>query len=144
MSHKKFSWFYQSNLVEIGRGGGRFLFPRWKKLGWYFTLRHIPFTVKEFQYTSFTFLSNQCKTSLIKKAWINFIFLGLCFKLGIYKNFWKFRWKHLWWSLFLIMLQAGRCFPVKFLKSLRMPLFPQSTSNGCFCNFQVNEIIFSF
>ena len=30
---KRFSWFYQSNLIEIGRREGGFLFQRWKKSG---------------------------------------------------------------------------------------------------------------
>ena len=41
---------------------GRFLFPRGKKLHQYFTLCHIPFAVKEFQYIFFTFPSEQCMT----------------------------------------------------------------------------------
>ena len=52
--------------AKFSRDKGRFLFPRWKKLHQYFTLCHIPFTVKEFQYTFFTFPSKQCMTSLIK------------------------------------------------------------------------------
>ena len=52
--------------AKFSRDKGRFLFPRWKELRQYFTLCHIPFTVKEFQYTFFTFPSKLCMTSLIK------------------------------------------------------------------------------
>ena len=51
----------------------------------------------------------------------------------VIKNFANFTGKHLWWSLFLINLQAWgvsfikrilqhRCFPVKFAKFLRIPI----------------------
>ena len=46
---------------------GGFLLLKWKKLGKYFKLYHIPFTVKEFQCTFFTFPSKECMISLITK-----------------------------------------------------------------------------
>ena len=52
--------------AKFSRDKERFLFPRWNKLRQYFTLYHIPFTVKKFQYTLFTFPSKQCMTSLIR------------------------------------------------------------------------------
>ena len=52
--------------AKFSRNKGRFLFPRWKKMRQYFTLYHIPFTVKKFQYTFFTFLSKHCMTSVVK------------------------------------------------------------------------------
>ena len=52
--------------AKFSRDKGRFLFPRWKKLHQYFTLCHIPFTIKEFQYTFFTFPSKERMASLIK------------------------------------------------------------------------------
>ena len=52
--------------ATFSRDKGRFLFPRWKKMHQYCTLYHIPFTVKNFQYIFFTFLSKQCLTSVVK------------------------------------------------------------------------------
>ena len=50
---------------------GASLFPRWKMLDSLFTVKfsryHIRFTIKEFQYTFFTFPSKECMVSLIKK-----------------------------------------------------------------------------
>ena len=56
----KFSLFYQPDLVGIR---GDFCFQDGKSC---ITLCHISFTVKEFQYTFFTFPSKHCITSLIK------------------------------------------------------------------------------
>ena len=53
--------------AKFSRDEGRFLFPRWKKLHQYFTLCHIPFTVKEFQYIFFTFPLKNRMTSLINR-----------------------------------------------------------------------------
>ena len=60
------------------------------------------------------------------------------FKVGVLKNFANFTGKHLCWSLFLISLQdfrpacnfikkrlLHRCFPVKFGKFLRTPIFTE-------------------
>ena len=52
---------------KFSRDMGKFLFARWKKLHQYFTLCYIPFTVKEFLYTFFTFPNTHCMTSLIKR-----------------------------------------------------------------------------
>ena len=46
------------------------------------------------------------------------------FKIGALKNFEIFTGKHFcWWSLFLIKLQAFRCFPVNIAKFLRAAFF---------------------
>ena len=42
-------------------------FPRWKKLDECFTLYHISFTIKQFQYSFFTFPSTECTNLLMKK-----------------------------------------------------------------------------
>ena len=41
------------------------------------------------------------------------------FKIGVLKNFAMFTGKRLCWSLFLIKIQAFRCFPVNIAKLLR-------------------------
>ena len=45
--------------------------------------------------------------------------LGVFCKKGVLKNFGNFTGNRLCWSLFLVKLQALRCFPVKFAKFLR-------------------------
>ena len=73
-----------------------------------------------------------------------FVYKIICwqmlFKIGVFKNFTNFRGKYLYWSLFLVKLQAWfaatllkrdsyssvlqhRCFPVKFAKFLKIPSF---------------------
>ena len=59
----KYRWFYQPNLAGIWGNTA----SKMEKLDKYFTLYHIPFIVKEFQYTFFTFPNKECMTSLIKK-----------------------------------------------------------------------------
>ena len=65
-------------------------------------------------------------------------------KTSVLKNFLNFTGKQLYWSLFLIKLQAcnfinkglqHRCFPVKFAKFLITHLFWKTFTNGCFWKF---------
>ena len=114
----KFSWLYQPNFLRIVGEG--FPFPRWKKIDWYITLYHILFTVKEFQYTFFTFPSKQHKKSMNK-----FRFQRSQLKLAVLKNFRIFRGRHLCWSFILIMLQVGRCFPLKYVKNFKKAFFTE-------------------
>ena len=52
------------------------------------------------------------------------------------KNFAIFTGKHMFWNLFLIKLEAWRCFPVNTAKFLRTP-FWRTTVNGCFWTFRL-------
>ena len=71
--------------------------------------------------------------------------LQMFFKISVLKNFANFTGKHLRWSIFLIKLQAlacnvikkrpqHRCFPVKFEKFLKTPLFTEHLHCDCFFN----------
>ena len=62
-------------------------------------------------------------------------------KIDVLKNFAIFTGKQLRWSLYLIKLQAFKCFPVNIAKSLTA-VFLQSTSGGCFCRCSVLHHIF--
>ena len=82
-----------------------------------------------------------------QKSMNKFHFLRSLLQISCFEKFPNVQRKtpvHLCWSVFSIMLEAGRYFSVKFLKFLRMPLFSQNTSDGCFCNFQINDFTFSF
>ena len=58
---------------------------------------------------SFAFIKNRCRSSRRQ----------MFFNIGVIKNFAMFTQKHLCWSLFLIKMQAFRCFPVNIAKLLR-------------------------
>ena len=58
---------------------------------------------------SLVFIKNRCRSSRSQ----------MFFKIGVLKNFAMFTGKHLCWSLFLIKMQAFRCFPVNIAKLLR-------------------------
>ena len=58
---------------------------------------------------SLVFIKNRCRSSRSQ----------MFFKIGVLKKFAMFTGKHLCWSLFLIKLQAFRCFPVNITKLLR-------------------------
>ena len=57
-------------------------------------------------------------------------------KEAVLKNFAIFTGKHMFWNLFLIKLEAWRCFPVNTTKFLRTP-FWRTTVNGCFWTFRL-------
>ena len=64
--------------------------------------------------TSLVSIKNRCRSSHCQ----------MFFKIGALKNFEIFTGKHFcWWSLFLIKLQAFRCFPVNIAKFLRAAFF---------------------
>ena len=64
--------------------------------------------------TSLVSIKNRCRSSHSQ----------MFFKIGALKNFEIFTGKHFcWWSLFLIKLQAFRCFPVNIAKFLRAAFF---------------------
>ena len=86
---------------------------------------------KNWQRTEVVFATEvKFQTSLIS-LWISKSSrLQTFLKIGVLKNFANLTGKHFCWSLFLITLQTNiwnrlqyRCFPVKFAKSLRAPLF---------------------
>ena len=58
---------------------------------------------------SLVFIKNRCRSSRSQ----------MFFKIGVLKKFAMFTGKHLCWSLFLIKLQAFRCFSVNIAKLLR-------------------------
>ena len=58
---------------------------------------------------SLVFIKNNCRTSRSR----------IFFKIGVLKNFAVFTEKQLCWILFLIELQAFRCFPVNIAKFVR-------------------------
>ena len=58
---------------------------------------------------SLVFIKNRCRSSRSQ----------MFFKIGVLKKFAMFTGKHLCWSLFLIKLQAFRCFPANITKLLR-------------------------
>ena len=58
---------------------------------------------------SLIFLKNRCRSSRSQTF----------FKIDVLINFAIFTRKHSYWSLFLIKLQASRCFPVNIAKYLR-------------------------
>ena len=58
---------------------------------------------------SLVFIKNRCRSSRSQ----------MFFKIGVTKNFAMFTGKHLCWSLFLIKMQAFRCFPVYIAKLLK-------------------------
>ena len=62
---------------------------------------------------SLVFIKNRCRSSRSQ----------MFFKILTFKNFAIFTGKHLCWSLFLIKLQAFRCFPVNIAKLLRAAFF---------------------
>ena len=62
-------------------------------------------------------------------------------KIDVLKNFAIFTGKQLRWSLYLIKLQAFKCFPMNIAKSLTA-VFLQNTSGGCFCRCSVLHYIF--
>ena len=62
---------------------------------------------------SLVFIKNICRS----------IRSQMFFKIGALKNFAIFTGKHLCWSLFLIKLQAFRCFPMNIAKFLRAAFF---------------------
>ena len=62
---------------------------------------------------SLIFMKNRCRSSRSQ----------MFFKISILKNFPMFTGKHLYWSLFLIKLQAFRFFPVNIAELLRTAFF---------------------
>ena len=77
---------------------------------------------------SVVFIKNRCRSSRSQ----------MFFKVDVFKNFAIFTGKHLCWSLFLIKLQAFRCFPVNIAKFLRVAFL----QNICFCRCSVLHYIF--
>ena len=60
--------------------------------------------------------------------------LQMFFSIDVLKIFAIFTGKNLRWSLFLIKLQAFRCFPMKIEKLFRENFFIEHL-RGCFCRF---------
>ena len=72
---------------------------------------------------SVVFIKKRCRSSRSQ----------MFFKIDVLKNFAIFTGKHLCWSLFLIKLQAFKCFPVNIAKFLRSSFFIENLLLQMFC-----------